>query len=314
MEIQELLKYFSSHPKLPELLSEIENKDNKGLHVKGLSGSASAFIISALFRQSNKNFICLLNDKEEAAYAHNDFCSILNNEEDSLFFPSSYKRQIHHESLDTTSIVLRTEVLNKLSSTKKNRIIVSYPGAITEKVLSREKLEENTLQLKVGEEIGIEFITEVLNDYHFERSDFVFEPGQFSVRGSIVDIFSFSSDVPFRIDFFGDEVETIRSFDIESQLSLDHFKKISIVPNIQDERISKNQYSFFDFIPDDTVIITNDLPFFKDRIDRLVIEAKHKYEEDETEEKGIEPSGFLLTGKEILKKLEDFFVLEIGLH
>lgn len=313
MEIQELLKYFSSHSKVQELVSGLENGD-RNFCLKGLSGSASSFVISSVFQQTGKNFLFLLNDKEEAAYCHNDLCNILDNEEQALFFPSSYKRKIHHESLDTASIVLRTEVLNRLSAKNKNRILISYPGAITEKVLSREKLEENTLALHVGEEIGIDFITEVLHGYHFERSDFVFEPGQFSIRGSIVDIFSFSSDVPYRIDFFGDVVESIRSFDIETQLSIIHLQEISIVPNIQDERISQKLNSIFDFLPDDTILIIKDLPFIKDRVDRLVFEARQKFHDEKYAEDGVPPEEFLLTGAQIIEKIKTFKVIETGQH
>ncbi|WP_286019175.1 CarD family transcriptional regulator, partial [Candidatus Venteria ishoeyi] len=291
---------------------QIKNKESKRLHIKGLVGSSSSFIISTILQQSERHILLLHKDKEEAAYAHNDLCNILNNEKQALFYPSSYKSKIHNDRLDTASIVLRTEVLNQLSNSTEKRILVSYPGAITEKVLSREKLDKNTLKLKVGEEIGIDFITEILDDYHFERSDFVFDPGHYSIRGSIVDIFSFSNDVPYRIDFFGDEVESIRSFDIESQLSLEHYDEISIVPNIQDDRISSKKYSLFDFLPDDTLIISNDLTFFKARVDRLVNDAKQKYVEDESGERGIHPEEFLLSSTDIIKQLENYQIIELG--
>ncbi len=312
LEINDILKYFLSHSAMQKVFDTTGGQKPNNVLLNGLFGSSVSFVVSALFNHSTKNILFLLNDKEQAAYSHNDICNILENEEESLFFPSSYKRQLSHDSLDTASVVLRTEVMNKISVSEQARILVSYPGAIAEKVLSREKLEENTLQLKVGEKIGIEFITEILHDYHFERSDFVFEPGQFSIRGSIVDIFSFSNDVPFRIDFFGDEVESIRTFDIENQLSLDNFNEISIVPNIQDNRIGLKQFSIFDFIPKDTIVVVKDPAYFKGRIDQLITEAKTKYELDKSDQKGPAPSDFLLDSKQFIDRLKDYFVIETG--
>ena len=312
MEIRELLNYFSGHQKVAEIHSLLQQNENIKLSLRGLSGSSSEFVLAALSKKTKRPIVYLLPDKEQAAYAHNDLCNILGSEEEALFFPSSYKRQIHHEMIDTASIVLRTEVLNKIAKDARNRILISYPGAIIEKVLSKQKLDENTLNLKVGESLGIDFITEVLYDYEFERSDFVFEPGQFSVRGSIVDIFSFSSDVPFRIDFFGDDVESIRSFDIETQLSLNQFQQIAIVPNIQNDKIGQKQNSFFDFIDKHTIVVAHELPSIKSRIDKLVDDAIEKYDADESGEKGLSPVDFLISGDAIIDKLDSFCMLETG--
>lgn len=176
----------------------------------------------------------MVPDREEAAYTYNDLAHILD-EKKVLFFPSAYKRSIIHNEIDEAGLILRTAVLNKLKNPGKNDylVVVTYPEALMEKVVTAESLNKNTLELSVGEKVSIEFIREVLYEYHFEEVEFVFEPGQFSVRGGIVDIFSYSHHLPYRIDFFGDEVESIRTFEVEDQLSKEKLDQITIVPNIQ---------------------------------------------------------------------------------
>ncbi len=223
--------------------------------------------------------VVFLNDREEAAYFYDD----LNNlglSEFTLFFPSSYKRSIQYEQTEQENIVLRTEVLHKVSTEEQPFVLITYPEAVVETVISQEELSTNTLQVSTGDKISIEFINEFLYEYGFERVDFVYEPGQFSVRGSIVDIFSFSHEDPFRLDFFGDEIDTIRSFNIDNQISKNTLNKITIVPNIQREEMEVNRISVIDFLPAHVRFFGNNLNTFIDQVSSIhnqtiIAKAKH---------------------------------------
>jgi transcription-repair coupling factor (superfamily II helicase) len=196
---------------------------------------------------------------------------------------------------------MRTDVLNKLSIQNKGFIIVTYPAALIEKVISVENLKINTLELNVGENISIDFIKEFLIEYQFQRVDFVYEPGQYSIRGSIVDIYSFSNDFPYRVDFFGDEVETIRTFDITNQLSKAKFDKISIIPDVQ-TKYAENRINFFDFIDKKTVIWANDVRYLIERLNLLY----EKSNDVEIEENGEQKIFHLIKGDDRIKQQNIF--------
>ena len=188
------------------------------LKISGLCGSSLAIVAASVFQKVPKTQVFILNDADEAAYLYNDLRQILSDEA-VLFFPSSYKRTIRLSQLDSSNEILRTEALNRLSNSSQPTILVSYPEAMTQKVVSADGFKSKTLKIRVGESVGIDYLSEVLNEYGFQRVDFVYEPGQYSIRGGIVDVFSYAYELPFRLDFFGDEVESIRIFDIETQLS-----------------------------------------------------------------------------------------------
>jgi len=247
LETIAFLKYFEGHPCFSKVEKILTAPPGVKIHLHGLVGSAKSVLLAMLRKKSDKNFVVLLNDREEAAYFYDDLNNLgLGN--DTLFFPSSYKRSIQYDQPEQENIVQRTDILNRLSKNEQSYIIVSYPEALIEKVVSDTGLRNNTLQVKAGDKLSIDFINEFLYEYGFERVDFVYEPGQFSVRGSIVDIFSFSHEDPYRIDFFGDEIESIRSFDIENQLSKSNFNKITIVPNLKDEKIEAFRVSLIEFL------------------------------------------------------------------
>ena len=195
--------------KLETAIAQSQSKS----HLKGLVGSSFSFIISELFKQPEKPFLLIFNDKEEAAFYLNDLEQLLN-EKNVLFYPGSYRRPYQIEETDNANVLLRAEVLNRINSQKKPAIIVTYPDALFEKVVTRKELERNTLKVTINDNISIDFLNEVLFDYQFKRVDFVIEPGEFSVRGGIVDVFSFSHNEPYRIEFFGDDIESIRTFDV----------------------------------------------------------------------------------------------------
>ena len=197
----EFLDKYGQSPKVKQIADAIAKPENK-LQVKGLLGSSLSFVIDPLFRQSELPFLLILKDKEEAAYYLNDL-EQLTGDQDVLFYPGSYRRPYQIEETDNANILLRAEVLNRINSRKKPAIIVSYAEALFEKVVTRKELEKNTLKIATGDMVSIDFINEVLFEYEFRRVDFVSEPGEFSVRGGIVDVFSFSNDNPYRIEFFG---------------------------------------------------------------------------------------------------------------
>ncbi len=231
------------------------------IHLKGLIGSAKTILLANLFLKTSKTFTILLNDREEAAYFYDD----LNNlglAEYTLFFPSSFKRSIHYGQTEQENIVQRTEVLNKIWLNDKPYIIVSYPEALVETVISQAGLKTNTLWVKKGDKISTDFLNEFLYEYGFERVEFVYEPGQFSVRGSIVDVFSFSNEDPYRLDFFGDEIESIRSFNIDNQISKEALENITIVPNIQDREIESSRISFVGFFKEENIWFGNNMNQF----------------------------------------------------
>ena len=212
---------------------------------------------------------------------------------------------MQYDNPEQENIVQRTEVLNLLSAAEKPYFVISYPEAIIEKVISNESLESNTLQVKSGDKISIDFINEFLYEYGFERVDFVYEPGQFSVRGSIVDIFSFSHEDPFRIDFFGDEIDSIRSFDIENQLSKERLNRITIVPNIQNSSVEGERISFIEFQKKESLWFGNNTNQFVDRITEL-----HRQTIVAREEKDI--VDLLLTPAELEKQLKAETIFDFG--
>ena len=219
---------YSQHPGVKAILAAMD-ESVPNIFLNGLTGSAKSVVCSVAFNEWKKgHFLCILNDLEEAGYFYHDCCRILS-EEQVLFFPSGFRRNIRYGQKDPANEILRTEVLSLLSENNKPYIVVTYPEALAEKVVSGNSLKKNTLNISKGEKIDSIFVEEVLDSYGFERVDYVYEPGQYAVRGSIIDVFSFSNEYPFRIDFFGDEVESMRTFDVETQLSKEKLHTVSII-------------------------------------------------------------------------------------
>ena len=231
MSKQNIVSAYEQSSKIKEIVQQLQHEKNH-FQITNLVGSSLSFVISTTFKTLEKPFLIILNDKEEAAYHLNDLEQLVG-EKNVLFYPGSYRRPYQIEETDNANVLLRSEALNRINSRKKPAIIVTYPEALFEQVITKRELEKSTLKLTVGEEVSLDFINEMLFEYSFKRSDFVTEPGEFSVRGGIIDVFSFSNDEPYRIEFFGDEVESIRTFDIETQLSSEKLKKISIMPNVE---------------------------------------------------------------------------------
>ena len=245
----------------------------------GLSGSSFALAAASLFKAMPHHLLLIEDDSERAAYLYNDLKHLFAPDE-VFYFPSSYKRAIKLSQLDAANEILRTEVLNQLSSNERPCIVVSSPEAVMQKVVDSTEIKKQMLLLKVGESVSIDFIAETLAEYGFQRVDFVYEPGQFSVRGGIVDVFSYSYELPFRCDFFGDEIESIRIFDIETQLSQEQLNEVSIIPDLKRSKPS-SFVSFFQFIRPDTWVGYANYDFTADRIDALFLEALDKGKDTE---------------------------------
>ena len=295
---------------LQKLQNSIAENQTK-THLKGLVGSAFSFVVSNTFKQAEKPFLLIFNDKEEAAYYLNDLEQLLS-DKDVLFYPGSYRRPYQIEETDNANVLLRAEVLNRINSRRKPAIIVTYPDALFEKVVTRKELEKNTLKIAVNDELSIDFINEVLFEYKFKRVDFVTEPGEFSVRGGIVDVFSFSHDEPYRIEFFGDEVDSIRTFDVETQLSTDQIKKISIIPNVENKFLDENRESFLKYIASKTVVFAKNSELLFSRIDSLFEKAEEAFETLSKDIKHETPIESFCNSDLLKKQLLDFTLVEFG--
>jgi len=280
-------------------------------HLKGLVGSSFSFVIANAFKQAEAPFLVVFDDKEEAAFYLNDLEQLLK-ESDVLFYPGSYRRPYQIEETDNANVLLRAEVLNRINSRKKPALIVSYPDALFEKVVTRKELERNTLKVSVNDNLSIDFVNEVLFEYHFKRVDFVTEPGEFSVRGGIVDVFSFSHDEPYRIEFFGDEVDSIRTFDVETQLSTEQIKKINIIPNVANKFLEESRQSFFKYIASKTVVFTKNTNLLFSRIDSFFEKAEEAFKTLSTDIKHGEPSELFCNSELLKRQLLDFTMVEFG--
>ena len=277
MDISELQHLVETHPNISaanKLLGEVKN-----LSIKGLHGSSRALFSAALYNRLPKTYLYLLNDLETAGYFYHDLTQIYDSK-DILFFPSAFKRAAKYGQIDSANEILRTETLSRLQGGNDPIIIVSYPDAIAEKTVSKQTLQENTLHLSAGEKVDSAFVADVLDSYGFSYVDYVYEPRQYATRGSILDVFSYSGEYPFRIDFFGDEVETIRSFDVESQLSKERFNEIRIVPEFGKSK-SKNA-SLFDSLPQDTIIAIDDMRWVESRVESVYADELHINTQDES--------------------------------
>jgi len=317
LEVDDLLKLYA-HDSFFQLIQNQVSADLSDLHhvhIKGLVGSIDAIIAAAIHRQSPKIDLYVLSDREEAAYFQNDLQHLLKGT-DILFYPPSYKRPYQYEEIDNANVLQRAEILNKLNTAHPQPLqIVTYPEALFEKVINRRSLIANTFTVKKGEKLDTEFMTEFLNNYGFEIADFVEEAGQFSVRGGILDVFSFASEFPFRIELFGDEVESIRSFDPATQLSITSVDFINVVPDIQQKMIHETREPFFDFLPADTRIWFKDVEFTLEIVDKSYQKAEQSLEEI-TGKGGIQivsdPQVLFETRRSFLNLIKKFKTIEFG--
>ncbi|MEO9965816.1 MAG: transcription-repair coupling factor [Reichenbachiella sp.] len=278
MNQRELLSLYKSQANIQAIAEATKPNDDKTLQLKGLVGSMDAVVAASLYQLNHQNHIFILHEKEEAAYFYNDLQNLLG-EKEVLLFPSSYKRAYEFEETENANILMRAEILNRINNkSSAGELIVTYPEALTEKVINKKSLVQNTFTAKVGEKVGSEFLTDILLTYGFVQDDFVYEPGQFAVRGGIVDIYSYAGELPYRIELFGDEIESIRTFDPESQLSKDALKTINIIPNIQTKLLEETRQSFLDYIPNNSKIWIKDYQNTLDVLDKSFDKATDSFD------------------------------------
>lgn len=313
MNLEKLKTIYNESSNTAQITTSLKEGKSR-IHLKGMAGSIDALIASSVCHNLNGNYLYVLRDKEEAAYFYNNLENITKDEKglSLLFYPASYRRPYQIEAIDNANIIQRTEVLDTVRKKRKNILLVTYPEAIIENVVTKKEFEKNTLELEVGIEYEIEFINELLIEHDFEKVDYVFEPGQFAVRGDIVDIYSFSNDQPYRLEFFGDELESIRIFNPEDQLSIQTLKKVAIVPNVNKKMLEESRTSFLSYIPKDTKIWIKDFDYAKDKILKGFDKANYTYNQLDSKVKRLSPLQLYLAPIDFENQLQNHSLIEFG--
>ena len=329
MTLSDLSGLYGDLTQTKALVRELAGKRGGNVFLQGLRASSAPLLFSGLAQKSDKPcLLIILNDQEEAAYFYHDMVQTVG-DADVLYFPSAYRRAAKYGQKDDASGILRTEVLSRITTLEpggESLVIVTSPDALAETVASKRSLEDRSVQLTVGQTIDRDELQERLYNLGFERVDYVYEPGQYALRGSILDVFSFSSEYPYRLDFFGDDIDSIRQFSVDTQLSTDKKESVVIVPDM--DKVEGAQVSLMDFLPQDTVMAVKDLLLTADRMttvanevadneslaarmrqldaqkDKIKDGADDAYKPDEL------PS--LLTAQDFLRKTTQFRVVEFG--
>jgi transcription-repair coupling factor (superfamily II helicase) len=331
LKTQEFLQIYQQDTLVQTLIQHLKNREYNRLQIKGLQGSIDAVLAAACYQaHTEQNHIFILHDKEEAAYFHYDLQNLLGNSQEILFFPTSYKRPYHYEEVENANVLQRAEVLNAISQINKKLsplqqikeekikglMIVTYPEALSEKVINKQTLLEHTYTAKVGETLDLDFISELLIEYEFEKTDFVYEAGQFAIRGGIIDIFSFANEYPFRIELFGNEIESIRTFHPDSQLSLESCEQAIIVPNTQNKLFHQTRESFLTFIPEKSILWFKNIGLSLEVIEKSFDKVRQNFEAIlamSNQTQVISDPEVLFETKESFKKdLLNFYCIEFG--
>ena len=316
MNIQELEKIYARLPQVSALAQALGKSSVKTIFLEGLLGSSAPMLFGSLAPKCKSPLLFILQDAEEAGYFYHDLVQLLG-DKGVLFFPSSYRRAIKYAQRDSANEILRTEVLTRVGE----GYIVTYPEAIAELVVSKKNLDARTLVLERNQTIDVMEIVKTLREFGFREVDYVYEPGQFALRGSILDVYSYSCEFPYRIDFFGDDIDSIRTFEVEDQLSKDRRDKIEIVPELT--MMSEEKVPFLSFIPKETVLVVKDYLYVRDAIDRAYQEgfseqARIEQMENATEmeqqdiERQLRRDAQLITGNQWSAVAADFRRVEFG--
>lgn len=314
-KIEQILAAYKGHPEIVALADTLRHPSGKHkIQLKGMAGSQVAFFLTALHRLTERNLVIILNDREEALYFQNDLQALMPRKE-VFFFPASYKRPYQLEEIDNANVLQRAEVLNTLNHVKTGRqVIVTFAEALNEQVVNKRSLVKNTLEIKVGENCGMEFVIDVLETYGFERADFVYEPGQYAVRGGLIDIYSFAHDLPYRVEFFGDEIEQIKTFDPVTQMSEEAFKRVSLIPNIQKHLMSEEKVTFLQYLSDTSLIFTKSIDFICADLDRMFQKASAYFAKIQRESGGaaasLTPGQLYYSGPAFLDDLSSYDLIE----
>ncbi len=310
MDLKKFKTYFSKLLPVVQTAEQLQYAETK-ISWKGLVGSSQTICASVVAEQTTGNHLFILSDKEEAAYFMNDLEGLHPDDKRILFYPASYKVPYQLEDTDNANVVARAEVLDKINS-GKNVWLVSYPEALFEKVPTQKVLTANTLKIQRGKEYSIDFINELLLEYHFERVDFVYEPGQFSIRGGIIDVFSYSGDFPFRIEFFGDEVESIRTFDASTQLSIKTHEYFSVIPNVQGKMTDNINDNFFNFLGKNTTVWISSFQLTQDVLQKEYDKSVKIFNEIKSETKSSIPKDLYFHPSELKSIINDRSLIEFG--
>ena len=268
MNIQDLENLYAQLPQVSALAKELGKTSSTMIFLDGLVGSSAPMLFASLIKKCRPQVLFILQDAEEAGYFYHDLTQLLG-DNDVLFFPSSYRRAIKYAQRDAASEILRTEVLARLTSGAAG-YIVTYPEALAEMVVSKKSFDARQLVLEKGQVIAVGEIEKTLHEFGFREVDYVYEPGQFALRGSILDVYSYSCEFPYRIDFFGDEIDSIRTFEVEDQLSKDQRDRIEVVPQLS---MTDEKVPFLSFVPDEMFLATKDYLYVRDAIDRAYQEG-----------------------------------------
>ncbi|HZK07791.1 MAG TPA: transcription-repair coupling factor [Bacteroidales bacterium] len=317
MNTAEILEHYTSNSQVRQMAELLLQEQLQRVHLSGGKGSQRAFVAASVMQTLKGTQVFVLPDKESAAYFHNDLESLFGERDKEysrrkvLFFPTSYKRPYEIEKTDASNILLRSEVLNKLHGRKHNFAVVTYPEALAEKVVTKLVVAKNTLNIKKGDRLTLEFTQEALADLKFDLVDFVVEPGQYAVRGGIIDIFSFSSDYPYRIEFFGDEIESIRTFEPGNQLSLTMHNSVSVMPDLQKRDQSEEKIPFTSFVAAGTTFWFDDMHYTFERMNLEMDKALEAFDISVLKIK-TDPHQFFINGDTFVAQVLEFSVVEFG--
>jgi transcription-repair coupling factor (superfamily II helicase) len=307
----ELKELYVSAPKVQEVVERLKNHPQSHIALKKAIGSLASFYAYGIAQNFPINHLFILSDKEEAAYFLNDLEELVG-EEKAIFFPGSYRKAYDVEKTDNANIQMRAEALNKINKKDGSYLIVTYPEAITEKVVTKKNLEQNTLLIRRNDKLSIDFLIDILNSYSFNRVDFAAEPGDFSIRGGIVDIYSFSNENPIRIELFGDEVDSIRTFEPGTQLSISPMEFVSILPNVQEKLLEESRESFLEFLPKNTILWFKDYLLTKEKIHKEFENASNVYTNIDSPIKHLPPFELFTSKDEFILESKKFNTIEFG--
>ena len=314
MIVKEFLSIYTSDGIVQHISERIQQAlPGQSFHIKGLCGALDTVLMAATLPNKTP-YLIICEEKEEAQYVFNDLQSLLGDAA-VILFPMSHKKPYVWEEIDNANVLMRAEVLNVLSNySGQTLVIVSYPEAMTEKVINRKSLVKNTLSIRVGDKIDRNFVAETLNEYDFERTDFVYEAGQYSVRGGILDVFSYAAEYPYRIDFFGDEVDSIRTFHPETQLSIQSVSAMHLIPDVQTKLVQETRESFFTFLPEKTKIWIKDHSILMDVIEQYFDKGQAAYDANSSSDINVlnKPEERWETIKTTKKHLQEFVCVEFG--
>jgi transcription-repair coupling factor (superfamily II helicase) len=312
LSTQDFLQLYSSDSFVQLIVNQISGQQPR-VQVKGLAGSLDAVLAAAVYQNLPRLNLFVTNDREEAAYLQNDLQNLLGRE--ILYYPTSYKRPYHYEEIENANVLMRAEILNKLNVTAAdNLLIVTYPEALFEKVINKRSLLSNTFTVKVGERLDAQFLREFLLGYDFEINDFVYEAGQFSVRGGIIDVFSYASEYPYRIELFGDEVESIRSFNPDTQLSVESVRQVNIIPDIQSKLTLETRESFLSFLPSNALLWFKDVELTLEVIEQCFEKAEQAFVNLKSGDIQLvqDPEDMFETRRGFLNQIKTFKTVEFG--